>query len=245
MRADMFKVLVERPRRGKSWQGGAAARRRDDLDGPMHLGMRQGYGHVGLNENLAPLKRYLRAQVGRPWDKVFSEISARIDRRNTVQQHILQHVDQFIAVQVEWRDGRLVDLKSRGIWVRDDALRQELYVDPRTGIVRVNENYTSWTRRRKERVRAQEAELATRRRRLDAKTMLLKLDEQWYRVEVETFPRPFRRCDARFDVVLKRKTGRDYARDDAERERLYGSAGLYAISKRQISRLEKKEFGVV
>ena len=58
----------------------------------MRLGMRAGYGYRGLNENLAPLRRYLHAQIGRPWNKVFSEICAGIDRRNTVQQHIHQHI---------------------------------------------------------------------------------------------------------------------------------------------------------
>jgi len=43
MREDMYKVIVERPRRGKSGDS-AAARLRRDFDGPMRLGMRAGYG---------------------------------------------------------------------------------------------------------------------------------------------------------------------------------------------------------
>ena len=109
MREDMYKVIVERPRRGK--EGDAlAARLRNDFDGPMRLGMRAGYGYRSLNENLAPLRRYLHAQIGRPWNKVFSEICAGIDRRNTVQQHIHQHIRDFIAIDVDVREGRLVDL---------------------------------------------------------------------------------------------------------------------------------------
>jgi hypothetical protein len=73
MREDMYKVIVERPRRGKEGDA-TAARLREDFDGPMRLGMRAGYGYRSLNENLAPLRRYLHAQIGRPWDKVFSEI---------------------------------------------------------------------------------------------------------------------------------------------------------------------------
>ena len=112
MREDMYKVIVERPRRGK--EGDAiAARLRKDFDGPTRLGMRAGYGRPILNENLAPLRRYLHAQLGRPWNKVFSEICAGIDRRNTVQQHIHQHIRDFIAIDVEVRDGRLVDLAER------------------------------------------------------------------------------------------------------------------------------------
>ena len=45
-----------------------------------------------------------------PWNKVFSEICARIDGRNTVQRHIRQHIDDFIATKVEVRGGALIDL---------------------------------------------------------------------------------------------------------------------------------------
>src|SRR6185437_6639175 len=132
MRQDMYKVIVERPRTGKRAHP-AALRLRDDLDGPTRLGMRAGYGFLDLNENLQPLRRYLQAQIGRPWDKVYSEICARIDRRNTVQQHIHQHIDDFIAIKVREKEGKLIAV-SRGnpreLWY------EELYVDPRTGIIR-------------------------------------------------------------------------------------------------------------
>src|SRR6266404_9494791 len=105
MRTDMYKVIVERPRRGKRPRP-LAIRFRNDLLGPAHLGMRAAYDHRELNENLNPLRRYLRTQVGRPWSKVFSEICATIDRRNTVQQHIHQHIDQFIATRVGVRNGQ-------------------------------------------------------------------------------------------------------------------------------------------
>jgi hypothetical protein len=81
MREDMYKVIVERPRRGKDGYA-AAARLRNDHSGPTRLRTRAGYGYHSLNENLTPLRGYLRAQFGRPWDKVFSEICANIDRRS-------------------------------------------------------------------------------------------------------------------------------------------------------------------
>jgi len=139
MREDMYKVIVERPRRGKDGDA-AAARRRNDFDGPMRLGMRAGYGYRSLNENLAPLRRYLRAQLGRPWNKVFSEICAGIDRRNTVQQHIHQHIRDFIAIEVGVRNGRLVDLAGGWGFLRADGISQELYVDPRSGLIRLNKH---------------------------------------------------------------------------------------------------------
>jgi hypothetical protein len=113
MRTDMFKVIVERPR-GYKGSESRADRRRDDFEGPHRLGMRAGYGYRALNENLRPLQRYLRSQVGRPWNKVYSEIARTIDRRNTVQQHVYQHIEDFVAVKVAWKDGNLVDLDAYG-----------------------------------------------------------------------------------------------------------------------------------
>src|SRR5580692_11623677 len=144
MREDMYKVIVERPRRGKEGDT-FAARLRNDFDGPTRLGMRAGYGYRSLNENLAPLRRYLHAQIGRPWNKVFSEICAVIDRRNTVQQHIHQHIRDFIAIDVDVREGRLVDLADRWRFHRSDfGVSQELFVDPGTGLIRPNKHFRSW-----------------------------------------------------------------------------------------------------
>src|SRR5258708_27864728 len=90
MRSDMHKVIVERPRmlRGAprnrktalrlNISGSAlAAADGDDYDsGPRRASSARHDKH--LNENLAPLRRYLESQVGRPWDKVYSEIRGGI-----------------------------------------------------------------------------------------------------------------------------------------------------------------------
>jgi hypothetical protein len=205
MRADMYKVIVERPRRGKRVSP-LAMRLREDHDGPTHLSMRAAYDYRELNENLTPLRRYLQAQVNRPWSKVFSEICATIDRRNTVQQHIHQHIDQFIATQVQLRDGRLIDYSNGRCVPLDGGHYPELYVDPRSGLIRLTNSQISW--KRSERRRRHEAELATRRRFLDDHTLLLKLNDNWFRVEIALLPTAVMsgRSDARFDVVLRRFT---------------------------------------
>src|SRR5579872_4750253 len=91
------------------------------------------YGYRELNENLAPLRRYLHSQVGRSWDKVFSEICSKIDARNSVQRHIHQHIDQFIATRVEIRAGKLIECGKFGLSPLNVA--NQLYVDPRTGLI--------------------------------------------------------------------------------------------------------------
>lgn len=253
MREDMYKVIVERPRRRKDGNSNAK-RLRDAWDGPTRLGTRAGYGYRTLNENLAPLRRYLHAQVGRPWNRVFSEICSGIDRRNTVQQHIHQHIRDFIALNVEVRDGQLVDLAERWKFLRTDAgIPQELYADPRTGLIRRNESYRSWRHYATERQRKEKAAAATRRRVVDERTVLLLLDGVWYRVEVATLPltrvvqtfvdgKPRKQVltEPRYDVVLRRNVSRAVDADMQRCNYLYGSSDLYAVSKRQIATREIK-----
>lgn len=40
-------------------------------------------GSKVLNENLTPLRRYLERQVGRPWNKVYSEIAVGLKVTST------------------------------------------------------------------------------------------------------------------------------------------------------------------
>jgi hypothetical protein len=254
MREDMYKVIVERPRRGKDGYA-AAARLRKAFDGPMRLGMRAGYGYRSLNENLAPLRRYLHAQIGRPWNKVFSEICAGIDRRNTVQQHIHQHIRDFIAIEVDVREGQLIDLATRwGFRGRGSEISQGLYVDPRTGLVRPNKNYRgAWRHSIAEHRRREQAEVAGRRRKVDERNYLLLLNEIWFSVEVDVLPEERRvdrvidgtlhrqmTAESRYDVVLRKNVSRTARAVSRQLEYLYGSGDLYAVSKRQISAREIK-----
>lgn len=259
MRADMYKVIVERPRRSKDLNA-RALRLRKDLDGPAHLGMRVGYGYRDLNENLSPLRRYLHSQIGRPWSKVFSEICSWIDRRNPVQQHIHQHIDQFIAVRVEIRDGMLIECGKFG--PRPLGASDGLYVDPRTGLICRAKDPAS--ARASERQRRQQAEIDARRRILDEHTQLLKLENAWFTVSVEPLPsgkipmissREMRQGEIpeyRLDVVMRELASRTDERatsgaaDGRWRKRLwlYGSGDLYATCKRQLSKREIRAFGL-
>jgi hypothetical protein len=238
MREDMYKVIVERPRRGKEGDA-TAARLRKDFNGPTRLGMRAGYGYRSLNENLAPLRRYLRAQMGRPWNKVFSEICAGRD---------------FIAIDVDVRGGQLIDLTARwGFRGSGSGLSQALYVDPRTGLIRPNKNYRPWRRSIAEHRRRKEIEVAARRRKVDERTYLLLLNEIWFGVELDVLPdeRLVDRvidgklhkqltAESRYDVVLGKNVSRTMQAESRQREYLYGSSDLYAVSKRQISTREIK-----
>ena len=221
----------------------------------MRLGIRADHGYRSLNENLALLRRYLLAQIGRPWNNVFSEICAGIDGRITVQQCIHQHIHEFIAVDVEVRDGRLIDVANgAGFLRRGLGISQELYVDPRTGLICLNRHYRSSRQDAAENGMRETAEIATHRRTVDERTLLLRVEGMWYRVELGVLPKErivasvvdstLRRrmfAEPRYDVVLRRAVSRSVQADLRQCKQLYGSFDFYAQSKRQLSSREIKE----
>jgi hypothetical protein len=137
----MNKVLVERPRR--QGDGGAKPRRRKnpphDLM-PAHEGMRaphvRNWSGKELNENLAPLRRFLHSRVGCKWDEIYGEISKSLRTTNAVQQHVRDHIWDYVATRCFWQDGVLWIAPRRGEprplgkqWI-------EFYVDPDDGLLR-------------------------------------------------------------------------------------------------------------
>ena len=246
MRNDMYKVIVERPRRGGY---ASACRRVDDLDeSPRCEGLRKRHrDRKWLNENLRPLERYLAAQVGRPWDKVYAEICAGIDRRNTVQQHIHQHLTDFVAINVVDLDGTLC--ASR--WGRPEPIGRywgpAFYVDPRTGLLRRN--------RLRERARCEYAETRGQgmqpqnehRRIIDAMHQLHCIAGLWFWVELAPVADAMQR-DKPIDVLRRLEPGKCPEWNDAKGIRsnytLFGRTDVYARSKRQLSARELQQYGL-
>src|SRR5580692_4576678 len=113
MRADMAKVIVERPRfgsrmRSKPRKGHNREAQRLGIESmPCREGIKRPYGDnlKSLNEHLGPLGRYIESQVGHPWDTVFSEICAHINRNSAVQDHVRDHVFDFVTTDVILIDG--------------------------------------------------------------------------------------------------------------------------------------------
>ncbi len=138
----MHKVIVERPRRGHAspskkthWRLRAkqAAEACADADGFDSGPSRAPVSRHGkwLNENLAPLERYLNRQVNRPWSKVYSEIRQVVDGRSAVRQHIWQHLFDMVETNVVMRDGRPHYISYGGL-----RPVRGLYVHPKTGLLR-------------------------------------------------------------------------------------------------------------
>ena len=140
MRRDMFKIIVERPRTGRSYERAAVTREAnldpDELPKMQSMKRRTNQSKQ-LNENLEPLKRFFRKQVGRPWDKVYSEVCENIDSNSTVQNHVRQHVPDLVHITVgKDESGKVFDKRRSYGGGFSELWHGDLYVDPKTGILR-------------------------------------------------------------------------------------------------------------
>ena len=150
MRADMFKVIVERPRRGSRWIESAKLDRNRDRDGGFvglqRYAQEQARITKGFSDNLAPLIRFLRSRCGRRWDDVYAEICTNLDTGSTVKMHVRQHIDDLVNRRISYgRDGELLnDGHLLGRHSRR-SVRDDLYVDPDDGILK--DAVTFWAKR--------------------------------------------------------------------------------------------------
>lgn len=240
MREDMFKVIVERPRRGGPGDGVDRWRPADLEDGgPRHQSLRRSHtDHKSLNENLRPLERYLERNVGRHWDKVYAEISANLSSRNVVQQHVRDHLRHYVATRTAIVDGEIWDRTDRlyGGPVPMSESFQPFFVHPVSGMLLRNRHLLARARRRRERRKAAERE--TRLRRIDIAPMrqLHLLEGQWFEIRLEPIPS---HVGYPLDLVYYKKLSK------LEPKELYGRGGVYAASKRQLNHKELKYYGLL
>lgn len=73
-----------------------SARRWKLVDGEYEPGPRRGEG-PSLSDNLNPLERWLKRQVGRSWDKTYSEFCKREDKRTLRGDHIHRHLKEMVV----------------------------------------------------------------------------------------------------------------------------------------------------
>lgn len=271
MRDDMARVIVERPRI-KSY-GSRKGRQQVLEDLPMHEGMRRAQALRGerkqLNENLAPLRRYLASQAGRPWDKIYSEIAAHLRVDNAVQQHVRDHLRDFVAITPRKNIHNWRSSFRRGVWW------QEFYVNPETGLLCRTDQLPEEKARR--RARRNKKPPPVERIALGNDCELRLIDGLWYEVRLALLPEPvyrttreivtlprriYERNGATFeaeievkrlvsppvwDVVAKRMVEVGPIIDNAERWRKYRrvqSDRRYAVAKRLLSTRELRRYGV-
>lgn len=116
----------------------------DADNGPRRMAMRPGrtvrydYDRKRLNENLGPLVRFLRARVGKPWDKVYAEIREANPKGSAVTEHIYEHLWSYVERNpVYHKDGKRTFVGTMGRYSARELVDDghTFYVD-RQGILR-------------------------------------------------------------------------------------------------------------
>jgi hypothetical protein len=207
MREDMSKVVIERPRRGHSLLSSKTGLRTrhydpdkeyDDL--PKRVsGSRS--KHIRAEEIkyfsdlLGPLRRFLRKNVGRPWDRVYSEMKKHLDDRKVTGRHVFEHVGDMVETHAFIdRDGEIYKWGHGGRYLVDG-----FYVDPRTGLLCWSDNDPWWKARSKSKTAVKEITHV----RLGANNGYVKLNGIWYLIEYKVYDKSFDRDMVNRTVLLR------------------------------------------
>lgn len=142
MRRDMAKVIVERPRWGSSIPSRKKGYRKllqktgtDNLPRREPMAGRWRGMQRHLNEHLGPMRRFLRSNVGRPWNAVHRDLCEHVSFDNAVQKHVLAHVFDYVVRFVDLRDG--VPVYRDGWRIGCELAADRMYVCPATGLLRL------------------------------------------------------------------------------------------------------------
>lgn len=210
----------------------------------------RGVGRKMLNENLSPLWHYLRSQVGKCWDDVYSDIRKNLSPKSTVQMHVVQH----LKWQVEEKtflgeDGLVYAHKSyRGVECMETPTWSKFpfYVHP---VTRELCESPSLARKIKKKppVTKVQAGLMSQYRLIDG---------LWYVVELEEIPKKFGEATGshpwdKVTGILKYHSPLNFSRvgdilfpdglSNYRREQEYVYSNLRAVSKRPIGKRERKQ----
>lgn len=227
----MKKVVVERPRWGSRQRNskfGARLRYVPDHDYDEQPKKARGFesytggSRKSFTDVLGPLVRYLHKNVGRPWDKVYSEVCSGLDKRRTTGIHIVQHVKDMVATSCRCgTDGKIYTVQYGEHEVTG------FYVHPRTGLLCETRVESKRERTRKEQ------QGAANFLRVSDDLGYCKHENIWYRVKLES--RVFHWKDQQspliWDIFFKKYVKLDY--------------GQYwiAVEKWQCGRRELAEIG--
>src|SRR5688572_30007938 len=240
MRKDMHKVLVEEPRHG----GGPSKKyRRANLPDellPKFEGIKRPHtDRKRFGEHLGPLKRWLRSNVGRPWNDVYSEAAEVMRGGNPVRTHIRFHMMDMIERHTFMRDGEV--WCYTGAWyARDREMRvtdlsfnshwPKFYVHPISGLFLAVQG-----KRHRPKPRFDE----TRLRWISSLNLYRKLKGIWFECLLRPFPDRCVKGDSpwRYDFAEGRMLCRAHALD------IYRDH-LFCVQKRQLSSKELKSLAL-
>lgn len=225
MRQDMAKVIVERPRYGSRLPSRKKGYRKFEQSTPVEdlpknepmLGRWKGRQRM-LNEHLGPMRRFLRSNIGRPWNKVHQELCEFVSFDNAVQAHVLSHVYDYVQRHVIIRDRQIIAVRQ---WrYRTEMRPGEMYICPNTGLLR--------------QVKKNKSRRPPSQCIVGPTVRFMKRDDSWWEVRLRARPEE---PSTEWDVWLEKDVG---ATTPEEFEAAYGGK-LFAISKRGLNAQETRE----
>lgn len=130
---------------------------------------------------MGPLRRYLRKQLGRPWNDVWSEICE--NNKDYMGEHLKMHIGWEVVTDCRFNeDGELVSNNGYTFY------RQRFYVDPNTGFLCISKG--SSFKRQKPELRIVE---------MDGMEYYCH-EDIWYRVKTIPYKKPDRLWYVDFDI---------------------------------------------
>jgi hypothetical protein len=198
VRHDLNKLLCERERHGHDRKYKEVRRNKKFISPgeegenmPSFESTKFRYSRVGeqksFSENLTPLQGLIRANVGKRWDTFYSELCEVFDMSSVINQHILQHLYQYVEKEIYLKDDELY-VRGKYSHSTDTKLRDsstKFYVDPRDGKIHKNK-YEKHQRRAQEQADALEAkDIASIYHKIDNDNVLHKIDGVWFHFTME------------------------------------------------------------
>lgn len=204
MRKDLNKLLCERERWNSGDSFGNYRKQKqfttsfcDELgDLPLREGMRKRY-KVGGNwktfgENLNPLLGFIRKSVGKPWNDSYGELCSVFNMNSVINQHIVQHLFDFVERHVYLEDGELYyrtnwGSRRRRVLGWDGCM---YYVDPADGILKENTSRTSYRTYQRLKKAEEDMKEAINRRVISSTLEYRRRDEEgpWFACTIAQVP---------------------------------------------------------
>jgi hypothetical protein len=235
MRPDMHKVVVERPRHGRSWATSTASPKPPSEDSPRYESMKANHTRrKWFSDLLGPLRRWLQSQVGRPWNDVYSEACAVIKPDSIIRAHVKTHLLEFVERHTFMHEGKVcvLDTSHRGGVkpVTEIGWRRSVFfVHPETGLLKPIPQVSkrAW--------RAREPQPPLNCHWIDTNVAVQQIHGLWFECHYHVVPVGVR--FKAYDHALERVVSRgELARHDKE----YRLCTL----KRQLSKHELRQFGL-
>jgi len=141
MRPDMHKVVIERPRHGRSWAESRPRPKPPFDESPRFESiMARHTRRKWFSDLLGPLKRWLQSQVGQPWNEVYSEACAVIKPDSPIRAHVKTHLLEFVERNTFIHEGNVCVLDTgylgKPVPVSANGRHRSLFfVHPETGLL--------------------------------------------------------------------------------------------------------------